>query len=156
MFLQNNPDYKLIECYRHSLITNPNPFRRAGWDFLYMGKMRHSFRGRRWKGINSLWEGIARTLKNRAFSSHRVSRYVRHEVLRKDSRVNRAGHDPTLKEGGYGWAAHCTQVSCGSLWRWPSCSIMIHCPGHGPSGNQSVAGCGGHQLCPGGKSRGAV
>lgn len=41
-------------------------------------------------------------LEKQSFRSYRVSRYVRHEVLRKDSRVNGAGHDPTLAEGGYG------------------------------------------------------
>lgn len=52
--------------------------------------------------MKSLWEGIVRTLKNRAYSSHRASRYVRHVVLRKESRVDGAGHDPAIQEGGYG------------------------------------------------------
>jgi len=63
-----------------------------------MGKTYGNLRGRRCKGVKNLWEGIPRTLKNRALSSYRVSRYVRHEDLRKDSRVNGAGHDPSFRK----------------------------------------------------------
>lgn len=48
--------------------------------------------------MKSLWEGIVCTLINRAFGPHRDSRYVRHVVLRRESRVDGAGHDPNLRE----------------------------------------------------------
>ena len=56
-------------------------------------------------------------LEKQGFGPHRDSRYVRHVVLMKESRVDGAGHDPTIQEGGYGGTAHCTQISCGNLGR---------------------------------------
>ena len=37
-------------------------------------------------------------LEKQGFSPHRDSRYVRHVVLMKGSRVDGAGHDPNLRE----------------------------------------------------------
>ena len=79
-------------------------------------------------------------LEKQVSRPHRANGYVKHMVSRVGQTLS---DDPAYEKGGKGKpdAAHRQTVA---VWRRRHiCQIMIHHPGYGPSGSQSVAGCRG-------------
>ena len=62
-------------------------------------------------------------LEKQGFGPHRDSRYVRHVVLRKESRVDGAGHDPTIS-GRRLWVSRTLHTN--KLWQLRAMTHMLN------------------------------